>query len=204
MKAWTLYLPSVLPDVNTCPQPIAVQAVRDTAIDFCTDSRIWQETQPAYYLTAGGVSYDLDADVDTRVQRIIEASIAGSEIAVLSVETCDRLYPGWRFGLAGTPEAVTQMQPDQFSVLPQPTSTTAIVLSVVLVPTRDATEGPDFLFDEFYDVLCAGAKARLMLMKDKPWSNPALGAGYAAFTAKAISQARLRRESIFGQPETEK
>lgn len=199
MKDWTLFLPSVQPEVAACPPPIAIQAIRDTAIDFCAESKIWQEVQPAYFLTPGLVSYPLEADAGTRVYQIVEAQVAGRELGVLTPETCDRLFHGWRLGLAGTPEAVTQMQPEEFCVLPQPTVTTQLILTVILGPTRDSTQGPDFLFNDYYDALCSGAKARLLLMRGTIWADPQQGLAYAAVAANAITRARERRTSVFGQ-----
>jgi hypothetical protein len=196
-KDWSTFLPDVLPEVSTCPLVLALWAVRDTAIRFCVDSLIWQETQTPYNLTSSPITYDFVTTSGSRVAKIVQAQISARQITVLTPESLDRLFYGWRNGITGTPDTVAQVETTKFAVVPRPTGTASLILTVALQPTRDSTQGPDFLFDDYYEDLAAGAKSRLMLMPEAEWANPQQGAIYAATAHLRSQEARERNKSVF-------
>lgn len=55
------------------------------------------------------------------------------------------------------------------------------------LPTYQA--GPTAIIDRYSDVLASGVKARLMLMPDKPWSNPQLGGYYQDLYDRGLLEA---------------
>jgi hypothetical protein len=199
---WTSFLPGILPEVETCPMLVAQWAVRETAIKFLADTKIWQETQAPYTITSTPLSYEFVTATGSRVAQIMAAQVNGLELDILTPERCDEVYQNWRTGRTGTIEAVTQIGPDAFSVVPQPVATTSLLLMVALQPTRDAIDGPDFLFDDYYETICLGAKSRLMLMNEAEWANPRLAAIYGEMAADQLVQARSRRNRAFGRAVT--
>jgi hypothetical protein len=194
---WTSYLPNVLPEVEACPLPLATWAIRDAVIRFCTESEIWQETQAPYTVTSTPVLIAFVVTAGSRVSRIVEAQISSRELAVIAPETADRLFYGWRNGVVARPEAVSQVQTDKFSVIPQPTSSSSLILTVALQPTRDSIDGPDFLFADYYETICAKAKATLMLMAGAKWSNPQQAAVYTMMFGKDARDAKDRNQNVF-------
>lgn len=203
MKRWTLYLPDVLPEVKLCPQPLAVQKVREAAIELCVESKVWQQIQDPYSITSGELAYEFDVDTGSLVTEIMTAQLQdGRDLDIRTPEWCDENFPLWRTGLAGTPCAITQIQPDEFRLAPQPATTMELTLTVALKPTRDSTQGPDFLFDDYYKAICASAKSMLMLMARQPWSNPNQAAIYAGMATSEASKARVRVQRAFGRAPT--
>lgn len=62
-------------------------------------------------------------------------------------------------------------------VFPSGESGTAKLL-VILKPKSSATNAPEKLLERWSDSLSTGLKARMMLMPEKPWTNPQLGGHY--------------------------
>jgi hypothetical protein len=63
---------------------------------------------------------------------------------------------------------------------------------IAVRPTLTATTIDPLFFAEYRMPVAAGAKAALMLMPSKPWSNPALGAFYRQEFERAIDRARIQ------------
>lgn len=51
----------------------------------------------------------------------------------------------------------------------------ALMVNVAVVPERDACELPKIYLDRFYTTLVTGARARIMLITDRPWTNLRVG-----------------------------
>jgi hypothetical protein len=94
---------------------------------------------------------------------------------------------------------LTQLSPEGFLLVPTPVAATNVTLTVALKPTRDSTKGPDFLFEDYYEAICAGAKGRLMLTKGKSWTDPQAAALQLAFFNEKITEANVRRSKAFGR-----
>lgn len=62
-------------------------------------------------------------------------------------------------------------------VFPDGNTGTARLL-VILKPKASAATAPEKLLERWADALSAGLKARMMLMPEKPWTNPQLGGHY--------------------------
>lgn len=53
---------------------------------------------------------------------------------------------------------------------------TQIIVTIAVTPERNSDVVATQIVDRFWNEIASGIKARLMLMKDKPWSDPQLGA----------------------------
>lgn len=201
MKDWTKYLPKVQPEVGMCPPELALEEIRNAAIEFCERSRCWMVIQDPYPVGGKEMSYDFDADNGAVVWLVDHAELDDrNELLLRSPAWCDDEYPGWRRGeITGAPAALTQLDPESFILVPAPDVTREVTLTVALKPTRDSPRGPDFLFNDYYEGIAAGAKSRLMLMKDKPWTDAQQGAAYMAFFNEKVDEAALRREKAWGR-----
>ena len=73
----------------------------------------------------------------------------------------------------GPPAGYTQKDVDTFTILPIPDQkyVSAVTMRAALVPLRTMTEVPDFLYEIWGEIISFGAKARLMLVPGKPYSN---------------------------------
>jgi hypothetical protein len=194
MIAWGQFLPQVQPHVFDCPQPVVIDAIRLAAIEFCEETWIWQATHQ-YTLSPGSVETDFDPEEDGMVYKPLSCEFADGS-RQLHARTPDWLtarFPGWRIGLhPGTPEHYTQISSSQFMVVPAPESSVSVVMDLVIKPTRNAARCYDDLYHDYLEVIAAGAKARLMAMADKPWSNLQLGAALLTGFNQEVKIARHR------------
>jgi hypothetical protein len=133
------------------------------------------------------------------------AELGGVPIDYETPEALDVWYPGWRkstnvLQTGGTP-AVTQIDELNFMLVPTPTvASQELILDVAYKPTISATLVADILKNEYYEQIAAGTKARLMIMHDKPWTNPQLAAIYAKVYDDAAKNASDRQQKGFGRP----
>lgn len=66
-------------------------------------------------------------------------------------------------------------------------------LWVALKPTRASTTFPSWLFERYIETIAHGAKASLMLVPKKPYSDPTLGAYHDQMFNSLIGEARVRQ-----------
>lgn len=179
MKNYDVFYPEVLPEVPGCPPALALQAIRNTVIEFCEKSLIHQVTQDPLTLLANISDYDLDApSKQQRVQKIMRVWFKGVEIGpvapddVMTPEVYAANIPGYT-PVKGPAQGYTQKDFGTVSFLPIPDQryVNAITMRVALVPTRDSTSFEDFLFEQWGEFIACGAKARLMLNPGKPYTN---------------------------------
>jgi hypothetical protein len=211
MKTWDLFLPQVAPETYGALHIMQIEAVRNAAIEFCEKTRTWQEQQAPYPLPTivAGASPFLDFQFDTGqlVYEILAAGLCNTnsnistEVTPRTAQWADERYPGWQSGAhVGTPSNVVQISSDQFAPLPAANGEPwTLVLHVALKPDRASTSGPDFLYNDYYEQIAAGAKARLMGMTGKPWSNPTMAVANAGIFDAAIIKANTRQAHGFGR-----
>lgn len=174
------FLTEVLPDVNGCPDPSAINAVRNAAIEFCTRGNVWKVEMEIFQTESGVIAYDLDSPVNgARIIQVMAAFLDGMEIKPRTEDSLDAGMPGWRT-IAGKPTFFFQPTPELISLASVPDGTYTVSGIVALCPTRKAGGIERFIYEQYLDVIASGAKARLMMMPGVPWSNPELAAFHDA------------------------
>lgn len=205
MKAWSLFLPQVHTETYGAPEIIELEAIRNAAIEFCEKTKCWQETQQPYPLATGVKFYPFQVSAGQLVHEILAAHLAGNSwrpCDPVTTQWADENFPGWSDdgGPKGQPCAVTQMTMDGFHPVPQVTGGPfSMVLRVAYKPTRTATLGPDVLYNDYYETIAMGAKARLMAMVKQVWSNPQMAVAYGTLFDAAIVEATLRVAKGWGR-----
>lgn len=179
MKTYDVLFPEVLPEVPGCPPELAIQAIRNTVIEFCQKSLIHQVTLDPLTLIAGNTDYDLDPPSSgTQVAKVMKVWYQGTELQPVAPDDVanPELYQRTIGGYTATkspPKVYTQKDFGTISFLPIPDQRyqNAITIRVALAPTRDSTSFEDFLFNTWGEFLACGAKARLMMNPGKPYTN---------------------------------
>ncbi len=177
------YLSRVLPSVDGCPSPIAERAVRDAIDDLCRDSRVFRESQ-SVPMVAGTDTYTITANTANSVlSEVIFSRIGDGVLEPITPENRNRLVSG-----SGKPEYIEQLTNTDFRLTPAPLDTTPLDVTVVLTITDTATTIPD-IFDRWKEGIASGALSKLMVMPNKPWSNPSLATFHAQIFNQAIGSA---------------
>ena len=200
MKTYDVFFPEVLPEVPGCPPEMALQAIRNTVIEFCQKSLIHQVTLDPLTLVDNVCDYDLDSSSkDKQVVKVMKVFFKGQEIQpvapddIIAPDAYSRTVGGYE-ATKGPTKAYTQKDFDTITFLPIPDQRyqNAITMRVALAPTRDSTQFEDFLFNTWGELIACGAKARLMLNPGKPYTNQDAASVNQMRYMTALNDARQR------------
>lgn len=178
LKDLDAFMPAIRPYAPGCPNITAFAAIRLAAIEFCERTKFWR-WEDDFSVTADDAE-QITTPYGSVLHEIEKVMFDGNELERKTPSWLDDFEPGWRpFGaLTGTPQYVTQTELNTIRLVPSQAGDVNVY--VWLKPSADATQLPDFLSDQFREVIAYGALARLLAQTGQPYSNPTNGAGYAA------------------------
>lgn len=183
---------AVLARCKGCPTAEAVDAMRNTCMEFCTDT---------YWLTTGnqivvdGTQVEL-TDLETQVVDVIEARIADETILVTYLN--DPAIADLAIG----EYALQFTDPNNGVLTPAATVDAPVTIDLLLAiaPGPSSTEVTDLLWQRWSEALKSGALARLMAEPGTAWWNPDTAtyhrALFADAKAKASAQAGRNRMNV--------
>lgn len=195
------FLPEVQVDALFCPDPTAILAIRNAAIEFCGRSRVWQYEHAAVNVVADTPSYAFVPPADAVVVEILQAWYDNLRIWPKQPDALVGMYANWKTAESQRPNYVTQLDERNFRLVPIPTVALAsgITMDVALKPTRAATGIETRIYEEYAEAIGHGAKWRLMEKPKQPWSNATLAAYHKQMFDDAIGAAYNRVRSGFGR-----
>lgn len=203
MKAYTDFLDEVMPHVPGCSVTVATNAIRNACVEFCEKTNILQVDHDLVTTLANVPDYDLEPPTNYLVARIMRAWFKNDTLTPAAPDEVAsiRVFNTNAEGADGTatPKFIFQKDERTFSVYPVPkeTSRNAITMRIALKPTRSSTTIDDKIFEEYLEVIANGAKARLMLMPSKPYTNPDLAGVNNALFQQGINAAKQRANRGF-------
>jgi len=198
MAAYDDFLPYVLPDVPGCAEIVAIQAIRNAAIDFCEKSCVVQVDLDPVTLIAGSADYDLEPPSGTLVTKVMKLFYKNKELPPFGQDYVPSAtyYNAAAIGAdeSSTPVTWSQKDTKTFTVFPAPgeRESGAITIRAALKPTRASESCDDILFEDYAEYIAAGAKARLMIVPNKAYTNPNLVATQNQFFLQGVNVARQR------------
>lgn len=200
----TSFYPQILSELPKCPKVLVRDMILQTCIQFCEEALIDRVIQAPYSIVAGTRDYPFVQPTDKLVFKVMSAELAGVPIDYETPEALDVWFPGWRKA-TGTYQsgtfALTQLNALGFMAVPTPSGATVeLILDVALKPTNTANNVADILYTEYYQEICWGTKAQLMLMTGHEWSNPAMAVTYGKMFDDAMKGASTRQQEGFGRP----
>lgn len=193
--AWSAWYPDVMPHVPECPIPIIEHELKRAAQTLMTRSRVWSMFVPVIAVSADDTTVEVvTGDAQADMVRAEEAWYDGAKVSIIPVEEAAKLYGLEWHTATGTPTAIVQMSHAEFRLYPIPTidATTGLTLRISARPSEASTGIPSDLATRYMDELATGAKSRLMMCPNKPWTNvemgSALGMAFNSMIDRAISQ----------------
>jgi len=202
------FLAEVIPDVHGCPDIVAINAVRNAAIELCKRTNYWKVDLDAFSTEVNTLVYDLDSPENgAAVSMILSLFRDGVEIEPRTEEWLNENVATWRTS-TGVPAYYFRPSSNTVMLARLPGAAYSITGSVSLVPKRTATGINSVVYEAHLETIAAGAKARLMVMPNVPWSNPPLAQFHGAKfndgitnanvdAAKGLSRAPLRTKSCW-------
>ena len=191
---WDEFSREVLPAVPGCPPSVAENAIRQAVIDLCNKARVWREDLTAINIVANTAEYTLTPPAGTRIIAPVNVRYNGESIDPEEEGDMDYEYFDWRELPAGTPTKYLIMAPETLTLNKKPIAniTGGLEVRVAVKPTVDATGCDDLLRDDWLDVVADGAKASLMMIPNKAWTNYELAMALKKEFRKGIARARIR------------
>lgn len=186
-------LPEVLMYAAQCPEPVAINAIRNACIEFCEGSLYLQQDMDAIPVVANETVYPVDAPSGYDVVRVLKPLYYDGrklgDFAAHGVDTSD----DWRQKMGDYPLAWTCFQEDEITVWPVPlVGGASLTGRIAIAPTVTSTQVESRLLSGHRLVLRDGALAQILDYPDQPFTNPDKAKGFAARFASAITNARVQ------------
>lgn len=189
-------VPDVQIETRSCATGVITRAIRWTVQDFCRQTHYWHhEIEPLTLLTfvpeaSNTYIYRLPIPDHTRILAVANLSKSQLPLFERSPDWLNEHMPYWREA-SGDPRYVLMMSDRQVRFVPasdkvQPVAVTG---SVILEPDDKAGECGDELA-RYHEALVAGTLAKLLTMRNRPWTDGARAGVCAATYQMAISEAR--------------
>lgn len=198
---------NVLPECPGVSQPFAKHAILQAVIEWCKRTRMFTMTATfddpgtlvARQFSATPFFVGTPALLPSNSQILSIESVywLGQELDPVDVPFLEGYYGAWQ-AKTGLPIFFTQERPDAYWLVPVPGSSPAVPnvgatqMRVSYGPAQSATVFDQVLYDMHREALAAGAKGKLMVMPNKPWSSPEIGQAYLNFFDTRIESARIR------------
>ena len=197
MSALDAFLTEVRPWAPGVPDAVAFKSIRGAAIEFCERTRLWKyedefnitaDDEGDIYTPNGSVLFDLEV-----------MQWEGKDLEPIATRDLDHRIPHWRTTpaseLSGLPQYVTQISLNQLKIVPIQAG--SVYLCVRLKPDPNAMIVPDFLAQQYREVIGWGALGRLLTIPGQSYSNNDLAAYYKGLFEQKID--RLNTKGTTGQ-----
>lgn len=186
-KAWSTFLPDVMPHVPGCPVAVAEHYVRRAAQAFFDRSKAWSVLTASMAVAADQAEVTVVLpDAGTELVRVEQAWLDGRTVVPATARDLDETEENWT-QQAGTVTRVVMLTPGVVRLfrIPEAAATTGLRLRASVRPSEAATGVPDDIAVQYRDSLIMGAKGMLMTVPKKPWSSELGAAMLTAFEAAA-------------------
>jgi hypothetical protein len=190
----TELLPYILPEVPGAPDTLVKQAIMRTCNDFCWNTGVWSEIQDPIAVQDGINEYDLDTPSGAQIVTIKSIWMINRELVPVTMERLQELIPNWQESQGSDPayyncpndNSVVRIYP-----IPAGVNGAKMTIRAVYTPDQFGQTIPKFLVSTYLDELMAGAKARLMIMPGKSWTNPELAMLNQSMYNEGITKAKV-------------
>jgi hypothetical protein len=174
MITWDAFYDYILPEINGLSQDVADAYLRRAAIDFFEETLTHVITLPAINVVAGTSEYTLVSTVTETEPVQVKAAWCGNlALRFATLEVLNESGTYWRSHTSSAAYGFTQFRPDQITLYPKPDTNIAdaLVVQLALAPTLTATWLDDWVAGTYREEIVNGAKAMLMAMPNRPWTD---------------------------------
>lgn len=190
----------VLPDVPGVTPAVALNAIRNACIEFCSKSNIWVVDHDPIASIADEPVYQFEPPNGTVVSSVVVARFAGFELDPATQGELSEEYGDWQ-SKSGTPEYFIQENSEELILCPKPIAAVAdaLKMKVSLKPSRKSTGIEGWIVESYQEELAHGAKAKLFAMNKKPWSSAELAGFHLSAFEAAIAAAKMAAAKSLGR-----
>jgi hypothetical protein len=205
------WLDELIPAAQLCPNPIIRKDIVNACREFCRRTELWTQDLPAISIVADQSEYPLTT-TGADIVGGNRATIVGnadplSPVSEEALDEDEREAEFWRTKTAGSLSEVTRyFVTSNYDIrlvyIPGEALADGLNVNVAVMPLEGATSVPLFLYNEFKEVIANGAKARLKLRVDMPWTDLNLGAGLYDLFEQGIFAGRQKKFTGFQKVKT--
>lgn len=193
-QAWSTWLPDVQPHVPGCPVPLIEHEVKRAAQAFFAGSRAWRAESAAMPVAAGQSTVTMTAPVvDAEVVRVETVWLDGRKLESTTVRTLDDAFGDTWADRVGATEAAVLLTPGVLRLYPIPAAAavSGVTATLSLQPAETATGLADDLAVAYRAAITAGARARILALPGKGWTNLDLALVYGQAFASMVDAANV-------------
>lgn len=199
MLSVSKFMPRLMPLVIGAPEPLAQQALVDSAVAFCERSLVLAQTLDPVTTRAGVDTYDFNLPGGQAVATVLRAWFNGDPIYALPThaaphmaltEGVPRFFYGW-----DTDEGFA------VKLRPVPNGAGELVIRVALKPARGAAQLHQALFNDWIEPIVDGAAARLKSIPDQQYTDFAVAAALLIKARAAANAARV--DGMYGKSQAQ-
>lgn len=193
MTAYTSFETDIAPYIRDIPRVLLQQMIKDVVRDFCKRTTIIRETHADITIVAGTANYTLSPTAGYTVAQIVHAAIGWHALKPKSPEELEQLYGGkWR-SWTGFASFYYQEGHTEIRLAPVPQSATndALVVRYAITPTRTATEVWDIVYNDWFEAILYGVRARAHDIPNQPFSDETAAKRFQGWYETAIGQAKI-------------
>ena len=200
----------VIPAAQLCPNAVIRKEIVNACREFCRRTNLWIQDllpisivadQAEYALTVSGA--DIVAGERATVEGNADPLGAVSEQAL---DADERETEYWRTRTGELSEVkryfVTPLYYIRLVYIPNTALADGLLVACSVMPLEASTEVPLFLFNEFKEIIANGARGRLKLMPNMPWTDLRLGAGFYDLFEQGIFSGRQKKFTGFQKVKT--
>ena len=175
--AFEAFLPEVMLEAPSVPQPVAINAIRNACYDFCWKSQLWNAPLEAVTFEANAREIELEPIQDSQIVAVMSVSHDNKRnIDPASFDALSKTAPDWATR-TGIPEVYYQPSTDKLVLYPIPDTGGTLNIVAAFAPTRQATTIEGFVYHQHLETIKYGALWKLKTMFGQTWSD-AQGALY--------------------------
>lgn len=205
MATFEQFLPEILLDVPAVPEMVAVNAVRNSAIEFCQRSQIWHYEVANFNSVAEQADYVAGTDFTLPASSILAqlnfVYYEKNKLIGTNQDRLDNFSYNWRSRESSIPTRVYMIDSTtvRFVDTPKEVTTDGIDMGVFLKPDRTSTTIADDIYDQYLEEIAVGAKYRLLGMRGKSWYDPVESLRHRHKNISDIGKARIRSSKSYGR-----
>lgn len=198
MIALTEFLPLILPEAAGCPEPLAVQAVRQTIREVCLNTQIWVEPLGPVPIREGWPSYSLMPPEGTEVAMLLSVRLNNLALIPTTEPFLDANWPGWSGYSGGRPSHYFLEKSATIRLVPIPVASPSgkqeLTARAALLPATNATEVWDELWTRHGRTIAHGALEHLQAIPGKIWNDVQAATRHGALFRRGC--ANIRAEAL--------
>jgi len=165
----------MIPELKSCPRPVAIQMLQRAGKRFCERTEAWVEALAAQDITEDDTDYTLAIPYDALIKRLTEVQVDGS---VVDVDEYDLVEPyTLRFDTAYPAD-----------------STDGLEVTVALVPLLETNELSEVFLDRWGERGIMAYAMWKLLSGDNAWRDPDKAKEYQAQYVTSLNEAKATKE----------